>query len=1137
MALNPIRKEDIIDDLNIVNGLDSVLLKLQDLQKNIDGLSSVFQGAASEMRQKGALTGSNAEDIKTLATEVGTLSNAVKSLRDFNDLNKASIDALSQSLKLQTEAEKNKNAELKNVTEQEKANLLVQQQLTEKAKQQNIITREQIALEKSQAQAKKASAKMTEEQSKAVDDYIRSVKNSIATNSNQLQSLNEQKMSYNQLAATYSQVKEEVNKLTIEYRRNTDVGKNLDAQAKKIADAMNIAQQATGKYGLNVGNYRSAFDGLGWSVNQVARELPSLANSANQFFLAISNNIPMVIDEWQRYNIKMKETNAAIDAGIVKGSKMASAWQHAFASIISWQTAIIAALTILSQYGGQIIEWIKNAINGVTVLQNITSKVAVGIEIAQKIFDKTSETTIELKLLSDRLHKVKQGTEEWRTGVNRVNELTHSNLNYTTATIGEVDKVTNAYIKQAEQLAKNQAIIGIMAENEKSQFNRTTAQDLIKTKNYDYGAWMRLIGGGENKDVKKLLEKLQTVDNQLKSIPQQLQTPFAVSDPRLNGQLQHQLSAAQKERDNLITKLNNTVNNNNAILDTSSVATQYKTTNPINTTTNTTQQASAKYKFEDLTEWLNKYKEAYAETNREVAILNEQGNFANDVDEAKKKYAALLENMDNYGKQQGYSQEKIEEEKKKITEQYNKLEIYMQQDELRKLAEINAKFDEKERKELLKTEKEKMEVIVKSSKNQTKALIKVRTANDEAYNNKTILANIDNYKKSIDELNKSDIKTDEGIQERKEKIDKLNKSIGDMISKISLLKELDSKSIGETLLVTIYDKKGLTANSGAYEQIVKNYLVNVKKLYNDKEFDDIWQNMEIEGIEDMFEKSLSKTMQGIETFYNQTTSYISDIISAWSELAQAKVDAAKEGVDAAQEAYDKEKSLLDAGYANQLESAEKKLQAQKAAQKKAEKEAEKAKIAQEAIDTAQQVSSLITATANIYASSTKAGGLLGIGLANALIATMWASFIASKVMAYSLVKYGDGTAEMIEGGSHASGHDVSLAYDNQGRQRRVEGGEMFAVSNKRSVSKYGKNKLYDIVKDINKGTYQEQTAFIAARNSEIGGLNIAMNDVNLNKIEGSLDRIERQGNYNRYVDANGDIVETYGNLTRTIKLS
>lgn len=91
--------------------------------------------------------------------------------------------------------------------------------------------------------------------------------------------------SYNALSAQYSLNKIQLNKLSQEYRENTKAGQQFVKETEEIYAKMKQLQEATGKYTLNVGNYKSAWDGLGVSAQQLVRELPSLAVSANTFSL------------------------------------------------------------------------------------------------------------------------------------------------------------------------------------------------------------------------------------------------------------------------------------------------------------------------------------------------------------------------------------------------------------------------------------------------------------------------------------------------------------------------------------------------------------------------------------------------------------------------------------------------------------------------------------------------------------------------------------------------------------------------------------------------------------------------------------------------------------------------------------
>lgn len=164
-------------------------------------------------------------------------------------------------------------------------------------------------------------------------------------------------------------------------RRNGDAGKALLAQIANVQKELSAAEQASGRFQRNVGNYASAWNGLSFSVQQVARELPSLAVSANTFFLAISNNLPILVNEIAKARKEYAAFKAEIAAGNKSVKAVAPVWRQLTKSLISWQTALVVGLTLLSVYGKDIINWINtlsrssDAVDGMIVRMQNLSKV------------------------------------------------------------------------------------------------------------------------------------------------------------------------------------------------------------------------------------------------------------------------------------------------------------------------------------------------------------------------------------------------------------------------------------------------------------------------------------------------------------------------------------------------------------------------------------------------------------------------------------------------------------------------------------------------------------------------------------------------------------------------------------------
>ena len=281
------------------------------------------------------------------------------------------------------------------------------------------------------------------------------------------------------------------------------------------------------------------------------------------------------------------------------------------------------------------------------------------------------------------------------------------------------------------------------------------------------------------------------------------------------------------------------------------------------------------------------------------------------------------------------------------------------------------------------------------------------------------------------------------------------------------------------------------------------------------------------------QSSVEDIKEGMQESAANTLEVLSTITEARVKMAEAAVTAADKEVESAQKALDAQREAAAEGYASNQELAQKELEAAKENQRKALAQQRKAQKQQQVIDTLTQISSLVTASANMWKD-------LGFPMAIAGIATMWASFAASKIVAARMSKqateeYGEGTVELLQGGSHQSGNDIDLGTKPDGTRRRAEGGEFFAVINKRNSRRYRKQ-IPAIINALNDGTFDKK--FATAYGTDKDGIGIAVTGTtDVSTIESEVRRIREQGEMQTYVDGNGNLVTRYKNLTQHIKRS
>lgn len=176
-------------------------------------------------------------------------------------------------------------------------------------------------------------------------------------------------------------------------------GQNTLQQIQTLKNELKSMDAQMGNYQRNVGNYTSHWNGLNMSVQQVARELPSLAVGWNTFFLAISNNLPMLADELKKARIEYQAMQEAGEKGI-------PVWKQLTKSIFNWQTALVVGITLLSVYGKDIINWISSLFKGEKAVKNLVDA-ETELALAKK---KGISNSVKERAELDLLYKATQDT-------------------------------------------------------------------------------------------------------------------------------------------------------------------------------------------------------------------------------------------------------------------------------------------------------------------------------------------------------------------------------------------------------------------------------------------------------------------------------------------------------------------------------------------------------------------------------------------------------------------------------------------------------------------------------------------------------------------------------------------------------
>nr|DAR52195.1 MAG TPA: tail length tape measure protein [Caudoviricetes sp.] len=1130
---NPIKTSDLLQDDGAIDKLIADLEKLRDKYvKSIDEIQKKANTLDQSLRKLSGTTDEQKRAAQDAAVEADRLSRAYKEMKKEAAALESEIIALrrqkseltsaTQSEAKATQAEAKSIKELSDLVESvagARGDLLeqmVREQavLTHIKKERKDLTKaeKEGRISSEDAIAKRAQLLNTETQYKISLQQTRSQLNA---NTKQLLAANgsydEGAQLLERLRMTYRRLGEDVQKspLGVEMLRNIEL---LDAKVKK-ADA------SMGNFQRNVGNYASGFSPLQFQVQQVARELPSLTMSLRQFFLAISNNIPMLIDEMQRARI-------ANEALLASGQKGVPVWKQLLRSIVSWQTLLVVGITLVTAYGKEIGNFVKELFSGKQALdsaaksQEIFNKaMADGTRDAQKdivrldgLYNAVTNVSLSMDKRRIALKKLKDEYPDYLKGMSdeqilagkavdtyeklrvkllelaqarAAEKMIEQNQSYlltleqTGNALTKYSKALTAYGEAGPIKTNTEVVNGrvISVTNPLKQELDKTAKTLKESlEKLDAGDLWERIETDYSGDVNEFIKTIEASNKKLAEAAQSLYTTIepGITDGGTNGNGGKETSGMTPEQKANALSLKLQKEYEQSRID-------------------QMQESAAKRraKIENDAEWeINELTQKYAKMegiDKEGSEVFEQ--YWNQIENIERKKTEDLVQLDlDYAL-----------ETRRLTQE-------TLQNRLAAVQEGSAEY--------IRIQREMLENARQIELLENKARPKEQRQDESVINAKYRLQS---GRQGL-QAGISGIDTEFAV--RNSEIEALKATEREK----TVLRLQAEKERWEKVLAMMRQYSGVVSDADV--AIVKNAIAETNnELEKAKRPRDFWDVVGI-NLDDEKKQAISES---VSFALEQMTA----ILDAEIEMAQQAVDAANERVSAAQSALDAEMQAKANGLAYSQTEAEKRLAMEKQNQAKAIAEQKKAQKQKAQIETLQQISSLVTASAAIW------GALVLPWLAIPAIAIMWATFGAAKIKASQLAKssngteqYGDGTYEFIDGGSHQSGNDVPLGINPKtGKERRVEGGEMFAVVNKAGVRKY-RSELPMIINSLNRGEFDRtyiRAAFAAQPTPVVVN---AMGDNR--KMADDIAAIRRLSERQVYTDAKGRTVIRYKNLIRKI---
>lgn len=338
----------------------------------------------------------------------------------------------------------------------------------------------------------------------ALSDVRQTLNNNVRLDNASATSMNGISQSLSRMRVAYRELTEE--------ERNSPFGKELLASINQADIKIKELDATIGNHQRNVGNYGKQWDGLSMSIQQVGRELPSLAYGPKVFFSAISNNLPILADEIKRarteYELLKKSGQAATPV-----------WKQVVSSLFSWQSALTVGITLLTLYGDKVVDWVAGLFKAKEAIKELLSaEQEMALARKKAISDSTKERA-ELDLLYNKLKGTSLSTKERTAAVNEWMKKypQHSNImNGELVSLGKLESAYQSLSKQIIESAKARSYSDRITELESKRFDANFKR-LNQKKSLG-------IAESEYLRTKEIYEKLQKDYDSGKSVGQALST-------------------------------------------------------------------------------------------------------------------------------------------------------------------------------------------------------------------------------------------------------------------------------------------------------------------------------------------------------------------------------------------------------------------------------------------------------------------------------------------------------------------------------------------------------------------------------------------------------------------------------------
>ena len=495
-----------------------------------------------------------------------------------------------------------------------------------------------------------------------------------------MKQINEQVKKDAQLDGSVNKLRNDISKLTKEYYalseadRKSAKGMKMAEQVRNMQTEVNKAEQDLLNFRSNVGNYASALSPLSFQVQQVARELPSLTMSAQQFFLAISNNLPMLADELKRASANNKALRA-------EGKMTIPVFRQVISSIFSWQTALVVGITLLTAYGKEIGAWVKGLFSAGNALSDVA-------QYTQDLNRAIENSRSELKREFDALREAKKGTAEYAAARKVIEDKYEDYLSNQKEEIRNLEDQKAAYDALASSITAAAIAKGLEESNANASEEYGEAMDkafegvqdkFIKKFGREAGiAYFTEFRAGLNSEIPELKERAEEIYRMFNENTTKTRTTMAGNRPVVSEYVE-----VSNELESTLNKVRDATDRYNEALSANKIAMK-------------TLMDMYKISTDDINGQGEAIKDLIKRKEQELADINKEIATTEDEIISRNKRAEAVENEIKRLKELGRTNEKAQEAANKIARQAARTQLDLEKQLSKSILELRQASLEKD---------------------------------------------------------------------------------------------------------------------------------------------------------------------------------------------------------------------------------------------------------------------------------------------------------------------------------------------------------------------------------------------------------------------------------------------------------